>query len=178
MALTKLTTNVENVQTLADQVTGQASTTKQTFDKGGKDIKTYINDVLTVEIPLQFVSQEELAEAVISGLSVDSVTDEYLKQTGDNILPNFNAHLSDIATHGEIINTYRSGKDANGIYTTLEYKRLDSTLAKKSVLSGGTSPKYTTRTVTYYAANGTAVLATKVYAIVYTGDDLTSEVTT
>ena len=87
-----------------------------------------------------------------------------------------NNHLSDLASHGEVLSLYRSGKDSNGIFVTLEWKRANGTLAKKSVLSGGTSPKYTTRTVTYYDAAGTTVVLTKSYTETYTGDDLTSEV--
>ncbi len=86
------------------------------------------------------------------------------------------AHKADLATHGEVLSLYRTGKDSNGVYTTLQWKRADGTLAKQSVLSGGTSPKYTTRTVTYYALNGATVALTKVYTGTYTGDDLTSEV--
>lgn len=70
----------------------------------------------------------------------------------------------------------RLNKDANDIYTEIQYKRSDATLHKKSVLSGGTSPKYTTRTVTYYQADGVTVKSTETYTLTYTGDDLTSEV--
>lgn len=74
--------------------------------------------------------------------------------------------------------TERLSKDANGIFTDIRLKRSDGTLMQKSVLSSGTSPKYTKRTVTFYAANGTTVTGTKVYTLTYTGDDLTSEVVT
>lgn len=70
----------------------------------------------------------------------------------------------------------RLNKDANDLFTEIQYKRQDATLFKKSVLSGGASPQYTTRTVTFYAADGTTVVATQVYTLNYTGDDLTSEV--
>lgn len=36
-----------------------------------------------------------LAAVTVGGLSPDSITDNYLKQTGNNILPNFNAHIAD-----------------------------------------------------------------------------------
>ncbi|WP_309087236.1 tail fiber protein [Domibacillus sp.] len=74
--------------------------------------------------------------------------------------------------------TTKSGKDANGVFTTVEYRRKsDDTLLIKSVLSGGTSPQYTTRTVTYYAANGTTVSKTETYTLTYDADDdLVSEV--
>ncbi|BAD74830.1 MULTISPECIES: hypothetical protein [Geobacillus] len=72
---------------------------------------------------------------------------------------------------------YKSGKDSNGIFTIVEYKRADGTLYARSVLSGGTSPQYTTRTITYYAANGTTVLRTDTYTLTYDTDgDLISEV--
>lgn len=72
---------------------------------------------------------------------------------------------------------YKSSKDTNGIFTTVDYKRQDGTLYAKSVLSGGTSPSYTTRTVTYYATNGTTVLRTEVWTISYDADgDVLSEV--
>ena len=69
----------------------------------------------------------------------------------------------------------RSSKDANGIWTTVQYRRADNTLIRQSVLSGGTSPQYTTRTETVYAADGTTVLATLVYTLTYTSGELTSE---
>lgn len=65
----------------------------------------------------------------------------------------------------------RSNKDAEGIFTTVEYRRKsDDTLAARSVLSGGTSPEYTTRTVTFYAADGTTVARTDVFTISYDAD--------
>ncbi len=85
-------------------------------------------------------------------------------------------HVNDLSTHGDTISTYRSGKDTNGIYTTIEYKRADTTLAKTSVLSGGTSPTYTTDTVIYYDVDGITILSTKVYALTYSGYDLVSKV--
>lgn len=74
-------------------------------------------------------------------------------------------------------NIYKSGKDSSGIFTIVEYKRADGTLYARSVLSGGTSPQYTKRTITYYAADGTTVLLTDTYTLTYDADgDLISEV--
>lgn len=69
-------------------------------------------------------------------------------------------------------------KDAEGIFTTVERRRKsDNTLAIKSVLSGGTSPNYTTRTVTFYATNGTTVIRTDTFTLTYDTDGvLISEV--
>lgn len=76
-----------------------------------------------------------------------------------------------------VFNVYKSGKDNNGIYTIVEYKRTDDTLFARSVLSGGTSPQYTTRTVTYYDTDGTTVLRTDTYTLTYDTDgDLINEV--
>lgn len=74
--------------------------------------------------------------------------------------------------------TLKSGKDAEGIFTTVERRRKsDNTLAVKSVLSGGTTPKYTTRTVRYYGPDGETVTKTDVFALSYDADGvLISEV--
>lgn len=88
---------------------------------------------------------------------------------------NYNGHVADYNVHGDISRRKRSSKDAEDIFTTVEWFRTDNTLAKKSVLSGGTTPKYTTRTVTYYAANGTNVVKTQVYSLTYDSDDLLIE---
>jgi hypothetical protein len=62
-------------------------------------------------------------------------------------------------------------RDSNGIYTTVEYKRpADSTLFMRSVLSGGTSPNYTTDTWTFYQTNGTTVSETKTWTFTYDTD--------
>lgn len=75
----------------------------------------------------------------------------------------------------EDLTVERSAKDANNIFTSIQYKRADGTLYKQSVLSGGTSPAYTTRTLTFYAPDGVTVQNTKVYLLVYSGSDLVSE---
>jgi hypothetical protein len=76
-----------------------------------------------------------------------------------------------------IFNVYKSGKDANGIFTIVEYKRANGTLYARSVLSGGASPQYTTRTITYYDTDGTTVLKTDTFVLTYDADgELISEV--
>lgn len=72
---------------------------------------------------------------------------------------------------------YRLSEDSNNIFVELDFKRADGTMFKKSVLSGGTSPSYTTRTETYYAADGVTVTETKVYTELYNANsELISEV--
>lgn len=74
--------------------------------------------------------------------------------------------------------TIRSNKDAEGIFTTVEYRRTSNdTLAGRTVLSGGTSPLYTNRTITRYAADGVTVENEIVTTLTYDVDgDLVSEV--
>lgn len=72
----------------------------------------------------------------------------------------------------------RASKDVNAIFTSITYRRKsDNTVYATSVLSGGTSPNYTTRTVTYYEPNGTAVKKIVTYTLSYDTDGaLVSEV--
>lgn len=114
---------------------------------------------------------------------------EILEDILTEIGTDFAAHDADNARHliesdiSRIIEktsfkTIKSGKDANGIYTTIEHRRkTDNTLVRRSVLSGGSSPQYATRTITYYAANGSTVLKTDPFTLSYDGGgDLISEV--
>lgn len=65
----------------------------------------------------------------------------------------------------------RTNKDSNGIFTNVSYKRKrNGKLYATSVLSDGTSPKYTKRTETMYAEDGTTVIGTTVYTITYDSD--------
>lgn len=126
MALQKGNWAVNTIQSLTNQVVGQATSLKVKFDKAALDIKTYINDTLTVEIDtLNAENVKKTGDQTIEGVKTfesspivptpttdyqastkkyvddnspvidDSITDAKLKQTGDNILPNFNAHLAD-----------------------------------------------------------------------------------
>lgn len=95
----------------------------------------------------------------------------------NEVLNSLNAHQADYASHGDVATLERTNKDVNGIFTTLTWKRPGGTKFKESVLSGGTSPQYTTRTVTYYETDGTTVKQQVVYALSYDVDgDLISEV--
>lgn len=76
------------------------------------------------------------------------------------------------------LSVVKSAKDSDGIFTTVTYKRKsDNTIFAKSVLSGGIIPQYTTRTLTFYNADGITVKATKIFTLSYDADgDLVSEV--
>lgn len=73
---------------------------------------------------------------------------------------------------------YRTNRDANGIFQTTTWKRLDGTNAKLSELSlPDGSNRYTRRTETFYDTDGTTVLIIRVYTLSYNGtDQLISEV--
>lgn len=81
-------------------------------------------------------------------------------------------HLTDIMPHDSGLNQYLSNKDANGIYTVVDYKRLDETLYMKSTLSGGTSPNYITCTWKFYDKTGTNLITTKIWDLNYDNDGI------
>lgn len=58
MSLTRLTTNLNNIQSLADQPTETASELKILFDKAANDIKNYINNTLLEEIETKYMTSE------------------------------------------------------------------------------------------------------------------------
>lgn len=76
------------------------------------------------------------------------------------------------------LSKYRSGLDADGIYTVVTYKRADGTKFMESTLSDGAAPAYSTRTVKYYDTDGTTELVSKrlIFTLTYTLGDMTSEV--
>ncbi|KUO58980.1 MAG: hypothetical protein APF84_05865 [Gracilibacter sp. BRH_c7a] len=86
-------------------------------------------------------------------------------------------HLEDSMVYAEVMSLYKLNKDDSRVFTELQWKREDGTLARKSLLSGGTAPNYTAKTVTYYESDGITVKAARTYALSYDQDnDLISEV--
>jgi hypothetical protein len=79
--------------------------------------------------------------------------------------------------HHQDLRFVRSNKDSEGLFTTIQWYRTDTTLHMDSVLSGGITPGYTTRTVREYDVDGTTVLSTATYTLSYDDDgDITQEV--
>jgi hypothetical protein len=122
---------------------------------------------------------------VISGYNATTIDEVYVQANKFNVHGDAYVKGKQVATTTDVRQwtdqtDYKVGKgnkDANGIFTLLEYRRQDNTLVAKSVLSGGTSPQYTTRTITYYNTTGTAVEKTTVRTLSYDNDgDLVSEV--
>ncbi|MBM7633819.1 hypothetical protein [Geomicrobium sediminis] len=79
-------------------------------------------------------------------------------------------HAQSYIAHDEISNRKRLNKDDSGIFTAIEWRREDDTLAKRSVLSGGESPDYEQRTVTYFGLDGTSIVQTVIYDQLYDDD--------
>lgn len=90
--------------------------------------------------------------------------------------------VDSIGYQPENLSTYRSGKDANGKYTIIEYKRQGSkTLYSKSELSGTVDSKgnYPIRKQYYYDSDGITVIKTITYTRTFDGDgELLNEVIT
>lgn len=66
-----------------------------------------------------------------------------------------------------LYNFTRTNKDSNDVYTTMSHYRHDNTLYIQEVLSGGTSPEYTTLTVTVYQDDGVTLVETFTFALAY-----------
>lgn len=83
-----------------------------------------------------------------------------------NGIPYASADKTEVFSELNAAKTLKSNKDVNGIYTTIEWSDASNTVRKRSVLSGGTSPEYTTRTETFYNASG-SLIYTKSYTQAY-----------
>jgi hypothetical protein len=102
-----------------------------------------------------------------NGTAYEGVDAEKL---GGNLPTNFAKAQS--LNDAETYTTVESAFDSNGVCTEIDHKRADGTLILKSILSGGTSPQYTTRTETRYDTDGITVLKTTVYTQQYNSDGI------
>ncbi|KQS19193.1 hypothetical protein ASF99_04725 [Exiguobacterium sp. Leaf187] len=112
----------------------------------------------------------QLSNATDSNSEVLAATPKAVKTVADQI--------GVLLDKTDDLKTIKTNKDANGIYTIVTYRRKsDNSLYATSVLSGGSSPSYTTRTITYYEQNGTIVRKTVTFTLSYDTDGvLISEV--
>ncbi len=86
-------------------------------------------------------------------------------------------HYKDLFAHGADLSLYKLNKDSFGVFTEVQWKRPDGTLARKVVLSNGTPPYYTTKMVTCYLDDGITIMGQREYTLNYDVDnDLISEV--
>jgi hypothetical protein len=115
MALTKLTTDLSNIQALDDEpndVTGLTATqVKVIFDKAGNDIKTYINNTLTAEIdvlPATSISVDTIP--TLAGTEVQTVLESVKARIDTIAVSNVNAEVANSHT-GADARTYASLSD-------------------------------------------------------------------
>ena len=81
------------------------------------------------------------------------------------------AQMAEMTKQLDDYSSYASGKDANGIYTVLDYKRADSTLYMKSTLSNAdVNGNYQTAIWQFYNEAGDTVIDTKTWTITYDAD--------
>lgn len=140
--------------------------TQAEAEAGASNVK-YMTPQRTKEALLKLIIAKAVPVADIENYFDGTDTEEVLQEVGKLLTE----HLSDEVIHNIPHRTIRLNRDANNIFTTIEHHRKsDNTLLKKAVLSGGTSPTYTTRTVTYYAKDGTTVIRTDVYTLSYDAD--------
>lgn len=101
MALTKLTDNLNNVQSLANKPPLEAEELKAVFDKSGNSIKDYINEILTEEIEALITSTVESAKIIVENvLTSESATNALSASQGKNLkglIDTINTKLSGIA---------------------------------------------------------------------------------
>lgn len=176
---------VNRLQSVTDSTSG-ADFLKMTpiTETGSADtVQSVIESLITkLKAVTDSASGADLIGATaITGLTGETVQAllEALKSYGDNLAgvgrttETVKGNAAAIATHmadTTTYSTYKLNPDSEGIFTEIQYKRPDGTLIMKSVLSGGTSPQYTTRTETEYEQDGTTVKSTRIYTISYDAD--------
>lgn len=94
----------------------------------------------------------------------------------DDAIGDVKSHLEDIMKKINEIDSMKNlsveciEKDSEGIFKTVQWKDSKNKLIKKSLLSGGTSPRYTNRIIEYY--NDNKVIKIVKYQLKYDNDDI------
>ncbi|MGN7472309.1 phage tail-collar fiber domain-containing protein [Brevibacillus sp. SAFN-007a] len=149
------------------------------LDAQGKGVFSITGDASTVagKTVGNAASNVPLSNGTLNtNLNADMV-DGYHVGTGSNQIPTRDANGKLVADQLARLKITKSGKDANGKFTQVDYKReSDNTLFMRSVLSNpDANGNYQTDTWTYYKTDGTTVAETKVWTITYDADgDITS----
>jgi hypothetical protein len=120
MALTKLSTVLNTVTSLATKIRGQATATKTAFETDVNVVKTYINDTLTAEVDTLDAQNVKLTgNQSIAGVKTFAEADGNWTGTWDGLSPTasdpglaatVNAHLADNAK-----NILENGATAGGV---------------------------------------------------------------
>lgn len=159
MAVTKNTTTVNNIQTLSDEPTEQPTAIKILHDKAGKDIKDYINDVLTVEIDdLDAENVKKTGDQTIEGVKtfesspvIPAPTTDMQASTKEYVDDKDTAQTSALSTH-------KTSTDHDGrYYTETEVDNFAVKLTGNQTIAGvktfSSSPIVPTPTDATQAAN-------------------------
>ena len=102
MALTKLTDNLNSIQSLPNKPSLEAEELKAEFDKSGNLIKAYINEILTEEIEALITNTVESAKVIVenvltSSSSVNALSANQGKELKD-LIDTMKTKLDGIAT--------------------------------------------------------------------------------
>jgi len=144
MALTKNNTKVTNIQELADIVVDQATTVKALFDKSNTDIKTYINDTLTVELDaLDAANVKKIGDQTIAGVKTFSSSPIVPAPTTD-LQASTKKYVDDREiAQTNVLTTHKTSTDHDGRYytetevnTTFATKAEVQTVALGQILDG------------------------------------------
>lgn len=137
-----------------------------------------VGTTLVAQIAKGIVSPPETYPAQAANIGIADVGNKFVSENVEGALEENATKIGILLDKTDDLKIAKTNKDANGIYTTVTYRRkADNSLYATSVLSGGTSPSYTTRTITYYESNGTTVRKTVTFTLSYDTDGvLISEV--
>lgn len=167
---------VRDMNALANAVDNKAGVSDglATLDASGKVPASQLNVSAPPDASTSTKGVVQLSNSTTSTSEALAATPKAVKDAKDGL----SAQIGILSDKVDDLKTVKSSKDANGIFTTITYRRKsDDSLFATSVLSGGTSPNYTTRTVTYYELNGMTVRETLTYTLTYDTDGaLVSEV--
>lgn len=170
--VTKSSVGLGNVDNTSD-VNKPVSTAQQVaLDKKANLASPSLTGTPTAPTAAESTNTQQIATTAFVDRAVKTHQAEY-----EQFKTSIEKEVAELQNANEL-SVVKSGKDSEGIFTIVTYKRKsDNTIFAKSVLSGGTSPQYTTRTLTFYNADGITVKATKIYMLSYDSDgDLVSEV--
>jgi hypothetical protein len=162
VSLVKGDVGLGNVTNVASSTTATASQNAQRDTSGDIHARLFRSEYDTTNVT-------ENVNLIMT--QIDSASNNFLRPTTRRQLME--------ALKREGVETHRSGKDANGKFTTVDFKRQDGSLFMRSVLSGtvDANGNYPTRTETFYQVNGTTSIASISYSRTFDADgDLLTEV--
>lgn len=119
MPLTKLTTVLNKISTLATTIRGQATTVKAAFDNDVNVVKTYINDTLTTEIDeLDAQNLKLTGTQSIEGVKTFSSSPVVPTPTS-NMQASTKKYVDDVGTtKTQALDTHKTSSDHDGRYFT------------------------------------------------------------